>query len=81
MFQKEHMCVTDKVELIDQCPILNDYVQRNLESSVLVENTISLVSHPALLSNSVNHLLHGKVEFSLKLRVICHTEKFHSLNC
>lgn len=79
--QKEHTCVTQNVELIEQCPILDDYVQRNLESSPIVEKTVSLASHTVKLSNLVNGLLHGKVESLLKLRLICHTRRFRSLNC
>lgn len=66
--QREHRCVADTVEPIEQCPILDDYVQRSIELSFLLKKSASLTSNSALPSNLVNHLLCGKVEPLLKLR-------------
>ncbi|KAI9080905.1 hypothetical protein K1719_037066 [Acacia pycnantha] len=59
-FHKEHIGVTGQVELMEQCPVLNDSVQRNLESLLLMEKTVSLAPYSAIMSNFVNNLLHGK---------------------
>lgn len=40
--RKEHIRVMDTVEPIEQCPILNDYVQARLELSFLLKNYVSL---------------------------------------
>ncbi|XP_068485856.1 histidine kinase 2 isoform X2 [Phaseolus vulgaris] len=46
--KKERICVADTVEPIEQCPILNDYVQARLELSVSFKNYVSLASGTAL---------------------------------
>ncbi|XP_054818633.1 histidine kinase 2-like isoform X2 [Prosopis cineraria] len=59
-FQKEHTSVPGQVELIEQCPVLNDSVQTNLKSLLLVEKTVSLASYSAIMSNLINNLFLGK---------------------
>ncbi|XP_027329982.1 histidine kinase 2 isoform X2 [Abrus precatorius] len=61
--QKEHRFVADAVEPMEQCPILDDYVQRRLELSFLLKKYVSLASHFAHASELVNYLLHGKNSF------------------
>ncbi|KAG5064835.1 hypothetical protein JHK85_006018 [Glycine max] len=46
--QKEHTCVVDTVEPIEQCPILDDYVQTRLELSFPLKNYVSLALRSAL---------------------------------
>ncbi|KAK7299851.1 hypothetical protein RJT34_10679 [Clitoria ternatea] len=58
--QMEPRYVADTVELIEQCPILDDYAQTRLEFSFLSKNYEPLALHSALLSNLVNYLLPGK---------------------
>ncbi|TKY45846.1 Histidine kinase 2 [Spatholobus suberectus] len=68
--QKEHICVADTVEPIEQCPILDDYVQTRLELSFPWKNYVSLASHSALSTDLVSYLLCGKnIVQSWELRV------------
>jgi len=66
--QKEHTCVADTVEPIEQCPILDDYVQTRLELSFPLKNYVSLALRSALSTDLVSYLHRGKVETLLKLR-------------
>ncbi|TKY45625.1 Histidine kinase 2 [Spatholobus suberectus] len=68
--QKEYICVADTVEPIEQCPILDDYVQKRLELSFPWKNYVSLASHSALSTDLVSYLLCGKnIVQSWELRV------------
>ncbi|KAJ1415561.1 Signal transduction response regulator, receiver domain [Sesbania bispinosa] len=58
--QKEHRCIADTIEPIEQCPILNDFVQTRLELSSPLKTYVTLASHSALSSQLVNFLLCGK---------------------
>ncbi|XP_028803124.1 histidine kinase 2 [Neltuma alba] len=60
VLHREHICGPGQVELMEQCPVLNDSVQRNLESLQLVEKTVSFASYSAIMSNLGNNLFHGK---------------------
>lgn len=66
--QKEHRCVADTLEPIEQCPILDDFVQTRLELSFPLKAHVTLASHSALLSNLVSFFLCGKVESLPKLK-------------
>ncbi|KAL2316575.1 hypothetical protein Fmac_030451 [Flemingia macrophylla] len=68
--QKEHLCVADSVEPIEQCPILDDYEQTRLGLSFPLRNYVSLASHSALWTDFVSCLLGGKnIVQSWELRV------------
>ncbi|KAG5081799.1 hypothetical protein JHK86_005864 [Glycine max] len=58
--QKEHTCVADTVEPIEQCPILDDYVQTRLELSFPLKNYVSLALRSALSTDLVSYLHRGK---------------------
>ncbi|KOM46329.1 hypothetical protein LR48_Vigan07g003300 [Vigna angularis] len=58
--RKEHIRVMDTVEPIEQCPILNDYVQARLELSFLFKNYVSLASGTSLSTDFVSYFLRGK---------------------
>ena len=68
--KKERICVADTVEPIEQCPILNDYVQARLELSVSFKNYVSLASGTALSTDLVSYFLRGKVESLLKIKLV-----------
>ncbi|KAI4305667.1 hypothetical protein L6164_029019 [Bauhinia variegata] len=59
-FSKDHPRVADNVESVEQCPVLDEYVQTNLELSVLVDKSISMAARSEHSSNFVNHLFYGK---------------------
>ncbi|KAI4308487.1 hypothetical protein L6164_031560 [Bauhinia variegata] len=57
---EDRPCVADNVESIEQCPILDDYAQRKLELSLLVDKSVSVALQSEHSSNLVNHLFCGK---------------------
>ncbi|KAE9614677.1 putative histidine kinase response regulator and transcription factor RR-A-type family [Lupinus albus] len=68
--QKEHKCVADTVEPIEQCPLPDDYAPTRLELSFLLKKHVALASNSAPSSNLVNYLLCGmNILQSYKLRV------------
>ncbi|CAJ1971586.1 unnamed protein product [Sphenostylis stenocarpa] len=68
--QTEHRCVADTVEPIEQCPILNDYVQTRVELSFPLKTYVPLASRIALSTDLISYLLCGKkIVQSWKLRV------------
>ncbi|XP_061361128.1 histidine kinase 2 [Gastrolobium bilobum] len=79
--QKEHRCVAEIVEPVEQCPIVDDNVQTRLELSFVLKKYLSLTSHSALSSNLVNCLLCGKnILQSFKLRVCAIKDHVSSSN-
>ncbi|XP_057440900.1 histidine kinase 2 [Lotus japonicus] len=58
--QREHGCVADSLESIEQCPILDDLVQARLELSFPLIPLVMMASLSALSSNLVNFFLCGK---------------------
>jgi len=68
--RKEHLSVADTVEPIEQCPILNDYVQARIELSFPFKNYVSLSSGTSLSTDLVSYFFRGKVESLSKLKLV-----------